>query len=225
MSAVKRIFLLVAAMIVACQAGATDDASVQSSVAALQSALRSEYPQVDRWQMLPVSAGQQRRRPKLFARLDGRIVIRRDGNVFQVKMPSTSAIRYRVFGYRQVTVAAEALSAHQELLTGSTIAAERDVLSLRCEPLFGDLADMKWRARRAIKAGETVCMQDVEALPTIARNESITILCEQGGVAVTAQGVALTEGMLGQTIQVRRTGHYRSMRATVLAEGEVDACA
>ena len=81
-----------------------------------------------------------------------------------------------------------------------------------------------WRVRRSIKPGAVLCIQDVEVQPMIARNDAITIRCDRGDVSVAASGVALSDGALGQIIQVRRQGRYRPMHATVAAEGEVNAC-
>lgn len=199
--------------------------STRDSATALEIALRAQYPTVVRWQLSRVSIVQHKRRPKLFAAVDGHTEIRRDGALFFVQLsPSAQRIGYRVAGYQPVNVAAEHLSAGETLRGRSMASVERDLLSLGCTPLSSDLEGSVWRVRRLIKPDEVLCLQDVELRPMIVRNAAITIRCDRGAVAVATSGVALSDGERGQTIQVRRQGRYSAMRAIVVEEGEVNAC-
>lgn len=77
------------------------------------------------------------------------------------------------------------------------------------------------RTTKAVKSGLVLNAQELEALPAVAARQSVSIMIQVGAVTVTAQGEALEDGLLGQTIRVQNLESKKIILARVSAPGQV----
>lgn len=74
------------------------------------------------------------------------------------------------------------------------------------------------RNRRSLSAGQTLSFQD---LCLVCRGDIVTIEISQGGLAVSATGVAQQDGTLGEVIQVRNQQSGRVISTEVIGVNQV----
>lgn len=77
------------------------------------------------------------------------------------------------------------------------------------------------RTTRPIKSGLVFSGSDLEPPPAVNVRQNVWITVVSGGIRVTAQGVALEEGVVGQTIRVQNLESKRIIIARVTAPGQV----
>ena len=75
---------------------------------------------------------------------------------------------------------------------------------------------------RAIKIDEVISPRNLTAPKVIYRNEEVTIIAKAGGLRVRASGVALSDGVLGETISVRNKNTKKIVEARVRGPGKVE---
>lgn len=76
-------------------------------------------------------------------------------------------------------------------------------------------------ATRALRAGDTVAVSDVEPPRLVARGELVTLTYERPGMSLTARGRALADGTLGATVTVLNEQSRRTVEGVVAAGGLV----
>jgi flagella basal body P-ring formation protein FlgA len=75
--------------------------------------------------------------------------------------------------------------------------------------------------RHAVAAGAAVPLDDLVALPTIARGQRVSMEIAAPGITVTAIGVALSDAGTGETVDVLNPVSRAVVRAEVLGPGRV----
>lgn len=120
----------------------------------------------------------------------------------------------QVFGH--VTVASRVLN-RGAILRAADLRTERRELSALTsgyetvpERLVGQ------RLQRALTAGAVVPPNAVRAVPTVRRGETVTIVIESQGMKVSSSGAALSDGYLGQRLQVRNASSERVVEGVVI---------
>lgn len=73
---------------------------------------------------------------------------------------------------------------------------------------------------RGLKAGEILREHHLRRETLVRRGDLVTVRCLVGGVAVSLQAEARTEGAQGELIELRKTGERNAFMATVVARGE-----
>ncbi|MGB8365397.1 MAG: flagellar basal body P-ring formation chaperone FlgA [Rhizomicrobium sp.] len=85
-------------------------------------------------------------------------------------------------------------------------------------------ADLEGReARRVLRAGELVRVDDVRRPILVARGSTVTMVFNEPGVSLTAVGRAMDEGGLGETVVVQNPVSFRQVSCVVTGAGEVRA--
>jgi len=87
----------------------------------------------------------------------------------------------------------------------------------------GDLVGMQ--TRRALRAGETVRLDDVRRPVLVVKGSTVTMTFEAPGLVLTASGRAMSEGGMGETVTVQNPASYRQVSAVVVGPGQVRAAA
>lgn len=77
------------------------------------------------------------------------------------------------------------------------------------------------RARKALRAGEVLCAEDMEPKPPVSRGERVLVHSSAGLVTVVVGGVAEQDGKVGDRLQIRNPDSGELYTASVSAEGEV----
>lgn len=79
------------------------------------------------------------------------------------------------------------------------------------------------QARRILRAGEPVRVDDVRAPILVTKGSRVTVTFHAPGIALTAIGKAMSEGGLGDSVTVLNPASYRQITATVTGPGTVAA--
>ncbi|HEX3135643.1 MAG TPA: flagellar basal body P-ring formation chaperone FlgA [Planctomycetota bacterium] len=129
-------------------------------------------------------------------------------------------VTLRVERHRQMTVAARAIRRGERIGPGDLrrerVAVERtSVQSLAPEEMVGK------EARLDIAEGTSLTERVVIQSPAVRTGQSIALLVTSERFQLTATGEALNDGRIGDQIAVRRTADGRTVRGTVVAEGQV----
>lgn len=77
------------------------------------------------------------------------------------------------------------------------------------------------RARKALRAGDVLCAEDIEPKPPVSRGERVIVHSSAGLVTVRVSGIAEQDGNIGDRLQVRNPENGELYVASVAAEGEV----
>ncbi|MBL4646044.1 MAG: flagellar basal body P-ring formation protein FlgA [Rhizobiales bacterium] len=78
-----------------------------------------------------------------------------------------------------------------------------------------------FEARRAMRAGVPLSASDVRAPTLISRNDRVVISLQSGRLRISAQGRAVEDGALGDTISVINSQSKRTIDAIVIGRGQV----
>ncbi len=78
-----------------------------------------------------------------------------------------------------------------------------------------------FEARRAMRPGVPLSAGDVRAPTLITRNDRVVITVQSGRLRISAQGRALDDGALGDTISVINSQSKRTIDAIVIGRGQV----
>ncbi|MDP9413632.1 MAG: flagellar basal body P-ring formation chaperone FlgA [Pseudomonadota bacterium] len=76
-------------------------------------------------------------------------------------------------------------------------------------------------ALRRLAAGAPVRVHDLSRPQLVRRGEPVTILVRSGGLAITAQGRALSSGASGDLVRVVNAATSRTLEGTVEKAGQV----
>ena len=77
------------------------------------------------------------------------------------------------------------------------------------------------RSKRVISGKRIITPADLEHVPVINKGDKITIVCQGRGVRVTARGVALRDGVIGEKIPVKNLSGGARLIAQVIEAGKV----
>ena len=78
-------------------------------------------------------------------------------------------------------------------------------------------------ARRLLRAGETLRIQDVRRPIVVAKGTIVTMTFEAPGISLTASGRAMNDGGVGDTITVQNPASFRQISGVVTGPGAVRA--
>jgi len=104
-------------------------------------------------------------------------------------------------------------------LSYQTISATRSLSEIATQ-----MSDLDGReARRLLRAGEAVRIDDVRRPILVAKGSTVTMTFDAPGITLTAVGRAVSEGGLGESVVVLNPVSYRQVTATVTGAGQVKA--
>lgn len=101
-------------------------------------------------------------------------------------------------------------------------------LEVRNISQFGDALELDNAAivgkalKRSINAGDTFRTALLDQPKTINRGELVSITAKSGSIQVVMQGVAMTDGKLGQQIRVKNSQSERIINAKVIGQAAVE---
>lgn len=135
------------------------------------------------------------------------------GNGWSLYVPIDVAI------YRPVVIAARPLDRGDVLTEADLISSELDVTRLHGAYLTEIPAAVGLEVRRPLAAQAIVSQQMLQPPLLIRRGESVSIRAAGQAIAVHMNGVALSDGRLGQPIRVRNSSSNRVVEAKVVGPG------
>ena len=75
---------------------------------------------------------------------------------------------------------------------------------------------------RPIRSGSVIKAQDIKEPIIVAKGETITLLANQGALQVSSEGVALSNGKMGEQIRVQNAHSRRIIDARVVGAGRAE---
>jgi flagellar basal body P-ring formation protein FlgA len=135
---------------------------------------------------------------------------------------------------RSVTVLADvrrrgpALVATRDLRPGASIAPEdvrvetRDLALLPSETLAEPTLAVGAVVARRVGAGMPLSSFDLKAKPVVFRGDEVEIRFEAGGLVVRGYGRALSDGAVGDRVEVLRAGERKPVEGRVVDARRVD---
>jgi flagella basal body P-ring formation protein FlgA len=110
-----------------------------------------------------------------------------------------------------------------ELLTGDMFELKRfDVTSIT-EKLLTDMPQLEGcRAKQNLSAGRYVPIRRIEKLPDVENGHPVTILGSSGLFEIRAKGLALQNGVIGETIKVKNVDSRKILLGKITAPGVVE---
>lgn len=136
-------------------------------------------------------------------------------------------VRWNVFVPAHIRVHAPVATAAAALPTGHVLTAEDIVvqeaeLSAEAGAVVTDPSSLIGRPlASSLKPGQAVRAQHVRARQWFAAGEAVTVVARGSGFAISAEGVALSPGLEGQTTRVRLEGG-RVVSATAVGQRRVE---
>lgn len=148
---------------------------------------------------------------------------RRFSLIFRVngRVQENLALRTELEALAPVVVAAADLPRGTVINAKDVRLVEKDITRLR-EP-FRETAPLLGKGlRRAIKAGEVIQQGVLATLPVVRRGELVTLTVRSGALVLSANGAALDNGGLGETIRVRNSSSQKEVLGRITGPGKVD---
>ena len=99
---------------------------------------------------------------------------------------------------------------------------EHDVSALNRGYLVSTELVIGRKLTRAMPAGMPLVPNNLQLAESIRKGDQVVISARSGGVAVRMPGQALSNGVIGEQINVRNLGSKRVIRARVTGPGQVE---
>lgn len=176
--------------------GGVANASSGAIEVALEQRLRAERPDVLRWQLRAMSETA----PVSDAAIAG---LGRIGARTAVRFADGRVRWYAVIALKPVLVSARGVERGAGFDAEDAELAERDVLSLGCEPVDSLDASRRWRAARRLATGDALCARDIEAVPDVERDQAVTLNARRGAVNASRVLTAASDAQLGERVRLR----------------------
>jgi flagellar basal body P-ring formation protein FlgA len=90
----------------------------------------------------------------------------------------------------------------------------RDAIVIRCPEAGG------WRIFVAVKAGLQTASSPVKAEPVIRRGDPVTLVAEQNGFSVSADGTAMSDAVPGARVAIKMDGAKGPVQAIAVEAGK-----
>ncbi len=217
---------LASVLMLACASSQAAPAWVQMAQAELEQRLRAAHPDVASWTLEPILSERQLSQGDVESEIA----------VDEVKLGKRSALQlswrdgdervrhtvwFSVAGERSGLVAATDIKRNEALLEETLRLDAHSAWDPECHVITSREAVQGMRTRKALRAGDAVCEQDVETKPLVARGERVTVRASAGLVSIELAGIAERDGNLGDRLPVRNPSSGESYMASVAGEGEV----
>lgn len=205
-----------------------DDFPIAVSLARseLEQQLRAAYPEVSEWALTPMLSDRQMTSLAAAAvvhidsvqlgRRSALQVTWRDGEERR-----RQAVWFEVSGQRSAWTVMTDVKRNELIATDALRADEHAIWEPGCSAVSPSAPVQNMRARKALRAGDVLCAEDMEPKPPVSRGERVLVHSSAGLVTVLVAGIAEQDGKLGERLQVRDPHSGELYMASVSAEGEV----
>jgi flagellar basal body P-ring formation protein FlgA len=130
----------------------------------------------------------------------------RDRILVELSCPGTPSwhiyVPVRVVGTSQVTIAAHAIVAGSVLTKDDIRTEQRDISELPPGYMDDPAVTVGLTASRPISSGAVVTNQLLLGAKAVQRGQTVTLVADAGGMSVTMQGRALSDGLINQRVKV-----------------------
>lgn len=122
----------------------------------------------------------------------------------------------------EVLVAKRHIRRHEILSAEMVELAIRDITGVRGGYFTTFEGISNNRSKRPVALGAVLSADHVEQVPAIFRGDEVELVAVSSGIWVSASGVAIQDGSIGNRIRVRNRDSGRIVQGTVLNSGTVD---
>jgi len=105
--------------------------------------------------------------------------------------------------------------------TDLTYAASPNDVMTSTVTAMPDIVGMQ--ARRTLRAGETVRLEDVRRPILVTKGSTVTMSFEVPGIVLSVTGRAMSEGGTGENVTIQNPSSYRQITGVVVGPGQVRA--
>ena len=124
--------------------------------------------------------------------------------------------------YKEVLVATEQINREQILTKNCTEVKKVDV-SMRADyVLDGSMLDKEITTKKIFQKGEIIDKRFVKMKPDVARNSDVRVFfVSNGSVMISIDGIAMSDGMLGDYINVETKNYEKSYNGKIIGDNKV----
>jgi len=195
----------------------------------LEVQLRSQHPDVKRFEIRALSAEPNPRNPSRDEEtaVESISVLRTGArSAVQVVSRSDSGARvdvlwFDVKGLQPVVVAARNMAPLVVLNEADGTILERDVMSGSCTPLIAVESLSHMRVKRAFLAGDALCAEYLEPRPAVSRGEAVTVRYMAERIELVTKGIARHDAAVGQRLALMNPATKEIFSGVVAGAGEV----
>ena len=124
--------------------------------------------------------------------------------------------------YRDVLVASEQISREQILTKECTEIKKIDVANRADFVLDGSMLDKEITTKKIFQKGEVIDKRFVKMRPDVARNADVRVFfVSNGSVMISIDGTAMSDGMLGDYINVENKNYKKVYNGKIIGENRV----
>ena len=124
--------------------------------------------------------------------------------------------------YKEVLVANDFIN-REQALNDETVSLKKMDVSMKMDYVLGERALSKeMSAKKAFQKGEIIDKRFVKMRPDVVRNNDVRIFfVSNGDVMVSVDGTAMSDGMLGDYIDVENKNYKKTYNGKVIGENKV----
>lgn len=132
------------------------------------------------------------------------------------KVIETAQVRMRVKKYGEVLVASDRLKRHQKISAENTIVRKMEITNLREKPVLSIADTEGYRLKKNLRKGAILTSGAMEVIPDIESGMETTIVYDDGLCKITATGLALQSGVVGDYIKVKNKATKKIIIARIV---------
>lgn len=136
--------------------------------------------------------------------------------------PWTVFVPAQVRLFRPIVVATRPLKRNQVLGPADVSMLEQDIGALSRGYLTDAAQAIGKKLTRPIQADQVLTPATLELAESIRRGDQVVITARSGTISVRMPGEALSDGVLGEQINIRNQRSQRTVRARVVGPGQVE---
>ena len=124
--------------------------------------------------------------------------------------------------YKDVLVASEQINREQTLTKECTEVKKVDVASRADYVLDGSMLDKEITTKKIFQKGEIIDKRFVKMRPDVARNADVRVFfVSNSSVMITIDGIAMSDGMMGDYINVENKNYKKVYNGKIIGENRV----
>lgn len=128
----------------------------------------------------------------------------------------------QTFVYKDVLVASEQINREQTLTKACTEVKKVDVSMKADYVLDGSMLDKDITTKKIFQKGEVIDKRFVKMKPDVARNSDVRVFfVSNGSVMISIDGTAMSDGMLGDYINVENKNYKKVYNGKIIGENRV----
>ena len=128
----------------------------------------------------------------------------------------------QTFVYKDVLVAREQIGREQTLTKDCTEVKKVDVSMRAAYVLDGSMLDKEITTKKIFQKGEIIDRRFVKMRPDVARNADVRVFfVSNGSVMISIDGTAMSDGMLGDYINVENKNYKKVYNGKIIGENRI----